>query len=297
MPGRAAGNYIDLADRFYFFLRDSHRSKIDGSVFEHRIQSILYGAGLFMDLFHHEMLESAFFCRLGIPLDLGGLFLNLFPIQIEEAGFSRCEPGKLQIADIINVSCIFQNGRDIGSHIGLTLGDPDDHGAVFTRHPDLSRIVFKHQTQGIGTAHTYHGLGNGIHGTHFIFFVIVIHQLDDYFGISLTVEGVAMLQQFFFQFHIIFNNPVMDTHNLRFHRAGTGAGAVAGNMWMCIDLAGFPMGGPAGMSQAAGPGQSLAAICFFHQIGQTPFGLYDLCHLLAVTYGKACRVIPSVFQF
>ena len=46
-------------------------------------------------------------------------------------------------------------------------------------------------------------------GPRLYFFIIIVHQLDDYFSIRLTIERIAMLQQLFFQFSIVLDDTVM----------------------------------------------------------------------------------------
>lgn len=64
-------------------------------------------------LFHHKVFKSCFFCCFSIPLNFCCLLFNLIPIKVKEMSFSRCQSGKFQITNVINISCIFQNSRDI----------------------------------------------------------------------------------------------------------------------------------------------------------------------------------------
>lgn len=86
-----------------------------------------------------------------------------------------------------------------------------------------------------------------------------------------------MLQQLFFQFRVIFNDTIMYANDFRFYRAGTGSAAVAGDMGMGIDLTGFAMGCPTGMSNTTGSFQRISIVRFLDQIRKTALRLYYLC--------------------
>ena len=179
-----------------------------------------------MDFFHHEMLKAAFFSCFCIPLDLGGLLLDFITIQIIKVSLTRNELCKLKVANVIHVASVFQNCRDIRSHIGLTIRNADDHRTILTCHPDLARIIPEHQLKSVGTTDTHHRLSDGINRTKVVLFIIVVHQLDDHFRIRLTIECITVLQQLFFQFGIVLDDAVMYANDLRLHCAGTRTGTV-----------------------------------------------------------------------
>ena len=297
MPCRTTGYNINLFKALDLIFGNSHCFEVNPAIFDHRIQGILNCFRLLMDLFHHEMFKTGLFCRFCIPFDFRSLLLDFIPVQVIEMSFSRSQLCKLKVAYIIHISGIFQDSRDIGRHIGLPIRNTDDHRAVLTGYPDLTGIVTEHQLQRIGSANTHHGFRNGINGTEFILLVVIIHQLDRYLCIGLAVKCITMLQQFFFQFRVIFNDTIMYANDFRFYRAGTGSAAVAGDMGMGIDLTGFAMGCPTGMSNTTGSFQRISIVRFLDQIRKTALRLYYLCQGIAIADCKSCRVIPSIFQF
>ena len=179
-----------------------------------------------MDFFHHEMLKAAFFSCFCIPLDLGGLLLDFITIQIIKVSLTRNELCELKVANVIHVASVFQNCRDIRSHIGLTVRNADDHRAILTCHPDFAWIITEHQLKSVGATDTHHRLSDGINRTKIVLFIIIVHQFDDHFSVRLAVERIAMLQQLFFQLSIVFNDTVMYANDLRLHCAGTRTGTV-----------------------------------------------------------------------
>ena len=210
MPCRATGNNIDLLKIFNFVLGDLHTGQVDSAVLDHRVKGILNSFRLLMDFFHHEMLKAAFFGCFCIPLDLGGLLLNFITVQVIEMSFTRSQFCELKVANVIHVASVFQNCRDIRSHISFTIRNTDNHRAILTRHPDFARIITEHQFKRIGTSYTNHRLGNGIDRAEVVLLIIVVHQLDDYFGIRLAVKSITVLQQLFLQFDIVFNDTIMN---------------------------------------------------------------------------------------
>ena len=144
MPCRATGYNINLLEVLDLILSDLHAGQVNSAVLDYGIKSILDGFRLLMDLFHHEMLKTALFSSFGIPLDLRSLLLNFIAVQVIEMSLTRSQFCELKITNVINIASIFQNCRNIRSHIGLSIRNADDHWAVFTGHPDFARIVTEH---------------------------------------------------------------------------------------------------------------------------------------------------------
>ena len=72
---------------------------------------------------------------------------------------------------------------------------------------------------------------------------------------------------------------------------------VAGVMRMCVDHAGFAVGRPAGMTDAAAAGYGAAAVGHLAQYLEATLGLDDLDFSGGVLHGDAGRIIAAVFQF
>ena len=204
---------------------------------------------------------------------------------------------ELKISNVIHITSVFQNCRDIRSHIGSAIRNTNNHRAILTRHPYLARIITEHQLKRIGTAHTNHRLGNGIDRAEVVLLIIVVHQLDNHFGIRLAVKRIAVFQQLFFQLGIVLDDTVMNTDNLRFNRARTGTATVTGNMRMCIRLARLTVGCPTGMANTTSSFQCITVIGFLNQIGQTAFCFHDLCQCFSIPDSQSSRVISSILQF
>ena len=128
-----------------------------------------------MDLFHHEMLEACFFRRFGVPFNLHRLFLDFVAIQVIEGNFALLQTAQLQVADVVDVAGIFQDGGNVGGHEALAILHAQNHRAVLAGHVDLLRIIFKHHSQRIGTADTHHGMVDGVYRGAQVFLVIIVN--------------------------------------------------------------------------------------------------------------------------
>ena len=229
-----------------------------------------------MDLLQHEMLVACFFSCFCIPFDLRWLFLNLISVQIVKGNGPIYQTCHLQISDVINIAGIFQNRRNIRSHIAVSVLHADDHRTVLTGNVNLSRIILEHDRQGIGTADTDHGMVDGIHRSMLVFLVIVINELHCHFGICGRIELITLTKKLILQFLVILNNTIVNTNHISIIRG----------MWMGIGLRRFPVGGPAGVTDSTGTSQGMAMVSFLRQRFQAAFRLYNFRLILPVTNGK-----------
>ena len=113
MVSRAAGHDINLADAADPIIIQTDLRQIQPALPDNRVQCICNCFRLLMDLLHHEMLKTGFLRCLRIPLDDLRLLLDLLTIQIVESDLTRFHTCQLQISDIINISCILQDRRNI----------------------------------------------------------------------------------------------------------------------------------------------------------------------------------------
>ena len=229
-----------------------------------------------MDLLQHEMLVACFFSCFCIPFDLRWLFLNLISVQIVKGNGPICQTCHLQISNVINIAGIFQNRRNIRSHIAVSVLHADNHRTVLTRNINLTGIILEHDRQGIGTADPDHGMVDGIHRSMLIFLVIVIDELHCHFGVCRRIELIALAKKLILQFLVILNDTIVNTDHI----------SIIGSMGMSICLRRFPVGSPAGVTDTTGTSQGMAMIGFLRQRFQTAFRLYDFRFVLTVTNGK-----------
>ena len=242
------------------------------------------------------MLVAALFRRLGVPCDLCQRHAHFVAVQVEEGHFPRRDPGHLQVADIVDLPGVFQDRRNVGGKVGFLLVHSDDQRRILPCGKDLVRIILKHQSQCIAPANTDHAPGDRVHRTDLVFLVVVVHQLHGHFRVRIAVEGIPVPQQLFLQLGIILDDAIVDTRDIRFHRAAARSGAVAADMRMGIDDAGISVGRPACMSDPAAPGQRASLVRLVGQVIQLSGGFHHLCQRRSVPHGQPGRVISPVFQ-
>ena len=131
------------------------------------------------------MLISAFFCRLCIPVDGFHFFLNFFTVKIIESYFPFGQLCKLQIADIVDISGIFQYSRNVRCKIAFAACYTDNHRTVFSGSIDLTGIFLEHDSKCIRTTDSYKSVVQSIYGSSEVLLVVIIDQLNSYFCISL----------------------------------------------------------------------------------------------------------------
>ena len=182
---RTTCNDVDLINVLNVFVCKSDFRKINLSVFYNRIQSILNCLRLLMDLFHHKMLKTSFFCCFCIPLNRFHPFLDFFAVQVVESDLTFTNACHFQVTDIIYVSCVFQDSRNVRCNIRFSIRHAKDHRAVFTGYINFFRIIFKHDRKCIRTTDTNHRMVNCINRSSLIFFIIVIYQFNSNFCICL----------------------------------------------------------------------------------------------------------------
>ncbi len=109
---------------------------------------ILYAAfGCSCISFQHEMLIAAFFCRIHIPVDVGCLFLQLLLVDVVEMKAIAGQFHDLLIFQVIDISCIFQDSRNIGCNQVSALTCTNDQRAVFADRINLIRVIAEQDTQ------------------------------------------------------------------------------------------------------------------------------------------------------
>ena len=140
------------------------------------------------------MLIAAFFCRIHIPVDVGCLFLQLLLVNIVEVKAIAGQFHDLLIFQKIDISCIFQDSRNVGCNQVSALTCTNDQRTVFTDRIHLIRIVAEQDTQCIRSLHAVHNLCDRCKR---IAVIIVIQHMGNHLGICLRKELISFGHQFF----------------------------------------------------------------------------------------------------
>ena len=228
------------------------------------------------------MFIAALFRRFHVPIHMHGFLLVFFSGQIVEGQVVRRHLGNFAFFHQIYISGIFQNRRNIRSQHRAVFAFAHDQLAVFAGAIDGVRLVFANNAKRIAAFDHRNHFADGFQH---IAVVIVAQQVRHHFGIRFAAELVALIDEHFFQFQIVFNDPVM--HNGNF--------TLFIKMRMGVYVRRLAMGGPARMRNAGGAGHSLFRYPVF-QVRQTALCLANLQFTLLSDHGNACAVISAVFQ-
>ena len=284
--GGTARDDIDASECFEQFVRQPERAKIDPSVFDDAVERVSHGLWLLVNLFHHEVLIARFVGGLRIPFDVGDLFCNRLLIDIVKRDLAFFQAGDLHVADVIHVSGIVQDRGNVRSKIPFFAGDAEDERAVLARNIDCVRLILKQDCKRIRALNAEHRARDCRNWGFLFFFIIVINQFCRDFGVRLRIERVPLLQKFFAQFLIVFDNAVVYADHCMI---------VAAVRMRVLDGR-FPMRRPTRMTDAAVALQASAVVRHFVEFFKPAFGFYDLDLACAFAHGKPRGVITTIFK-
>ena len=286
MVSTAAGNDADLVNLFDILIAEADSAHIQLAVNQYGIQSIAYCLRLLVNFLHHEMLKACFLGSFGIPFNFGQRFFNYFFINVVEGNLAVSQTSHFQIADVIYLTGVFQNSRHVAGNIAFAVLYADNHRAVLTGNINFTGIFLEHYCQSIGAAHTDHGMAQSIGRSMLVLFIVVVNQFNGNLGISLRIEGIAVMQQLFLQLLIVFDNTVVYSNYI----------AISTCMRMRISFGRFAMGCPSGMTDTAGTNEALSAISFGIKLLQTTFSFNNLHLCTAIAHCEAGRIVTTIFK-
>ena len=138
-----------------------------------------------MNLFHHEMLETALFCRLSVPVNSFHFLLYLCTVKVVECDFALGKLCKLKVSDIVNTSCVLEDRRNIGRKIALSVLDTDYHRAVLAGSIYLIGIVLEHNSKRIRAADTDKRVIKRVNRSSEVLLIVVVNKFYRNLGIGL----------------------------------------------------------------------------------------------------------------
>ena len=285
MIGRPARHDDDLGNILEILLCKAVDIELHRPVARECVERILDDARLLADLLHHEVLISALFGTLRIPIDVDLAFVDDIAVEIVERGLARLQARHLQVVDIVDVARMLEHGRHIGGKIGVLVRDTDDHRAVLAGDIDLIGMIRKEDRKGISSPHAHHCLGECIDGPHFIFFIVVIYELDEHFRVRLGIEGIAVIEELFLDLAVVLDDAVVDTHDA----------AVIAAMGMSVGLRRVAVRRPARVPDAAAAADR-DRLQLLLEVLELALGLDDLRGPPMIANSDARRVIAPVFE-
>ena len=236
---------------------------------------------LFVDFLEHEVFKAALFSCFSIPVDFKDLLGNGLAFEVRDPDIILHDDGDFPIVHDVRLAGVAEDGRNIRSDVIFPLAEADDEGIVFLAANDLIRFKLAHEDQRIGTAQTGQDLADGAGE------ISVIHvgaEVRDDFRIRFRLEVIPFFEEFFLQFHVVFDDTVVDDGEVPlFIRMGMG-----------IDVRRAAVCRPAGMTDAQCPYDGVS-LNFFSQIDQTACFFADSDGAVMID-GDTGRVITTIFQ-
>lgn len=197
------------------------------------------GFDLLKDLFDHEMIIAAFFCRLGVPLDLVDHEVLLCTSKVGNVDMVGVNLSDLAAVEINAATGVGEHGWYVGSDDGLSIAETDDERAVLAGSDDAVRFIDCHNNEGVGAGDDRE---RTLHSGEKIAVVEKLDEMSDNFGVGLRFEGV-ILEIGFLEALIIFNDAIVHNGDL----------ALWPEMRMGVFVRWLAVGGPTGVADADVP--------------------------------------------
>src|SRR6267154_2376366 len=252
MPAGAARDDANIFEFAKLLLGESHFAKIDFSAVLRNAsdKSVAYGARLLKNLLLHVVLVATFFRHDGIPGDVMRLALDGFSVVVHDAHAVFAKHGDIAIDQEKHVACVFQQRGNIAGDKIFAFAKTNDGGWAEARGK--------------------------------IFFDQVRHD----FRISFRDEFVPFALQLLFELQIIFDDAVVDHHDLS--RAIT--------VRVRVFFGRAPMRGPAGVPN------SISSVDWrflddLFQVAQLAGRAANFQFARSVDHRDTRGVIAAVFQF
>ncbi len=177
-----------------------------------------------------------------------------------------------------------QDGGDVAGDEVAPLSVAQNEGAVLADRHDLAGAVGAQDAQGVGPLDAAE---HPAHGGQDVPLIEVLNELGHHLGVGLRGEGDPLGHEKGLQFGIILDNAVVDHGNP----------SAAAHLGVGVDVAGGPVGGPAGVAHAHGAVQGGPAVELVGQHLEPSLGLVDgQGARLSVEHRHPGGVVPPIFQ-
>ena len=282
IEGGAAGGDHDLVDLLQVLIGQGEVVQDDLPLVDAGLDGGLQGVGLLHDLLEHEVVIAALLCGGNVPGDAGDLHLDLLADGIvhgDAVGGDVCDLPVLQVDHVLGVG---HQGGDVGREVVLPHAHAQDQRGGMAGGDQAALFILAEDAQGVGALQTGHGLFDSLHQ---VALVVQIQQVDDDLGVGLALEPEALGLQLLPQGGIVLDDAVVDDGEL----------VVVAHMGVCVCIGGFPVGGPAGVTDAGCTGHGVTTLDLCVQVLDHADGFFHMDAVLSQN-SDAGRVIASVLQ-
>ena len=292
VPRGAAGDDDDPPGLFKAFAVVQDAREGDRVVFhvDASAHAFAQGVGLLEDFLEHEVRGAAFFQLAQGEFQFNDAVVLFHLLQVVELRLPvPAQADYFLVVQVDDLFGVFNNGRGVRGQEVFPLPYAYEQRAGFTGCYHGVGIVLLDDGYGVSAYHLGQGQLHGVEQVGVAGSPHVLDPLDQHLGVRIALKGVAFAQEGFFQDGVVFYDAVVDQGQL----PGLGV------MGMGVDVAGFAVGGPAGVGDADGACGvfSLDVAC---QVGYFAFGFVDsqlVCLVVCrVDDRQAGAVVASVFE-
>ena len=215
---------------------------------------------------------------------MGDLFLDGLHQVVVALDALPGKNGHLPVLHIAHVPGVLDDGSDVtGQEVAAVPVAQDQRTVLPDGHQPVRRVGAE-DAQGVGpldaAEHTAHSLQN-------VPLVEVLDELGHHLGVRLGGEGHPLGLQEGLQLGVVLDDAVVDHRDL----------AILTHLGVGVDVAGRPVGGPAGMADAHGAVQGRAPLKHVGQHLEPALGLVDGQGLRPLRVdGHTGGIIPPVLQ-
>ena len=149
----------------------------------------------------------------------------------------------------------------------------------------MARVILLNNSNGIRTDGTVQRLTNGRNQVLAILLVVEINQLHQHLGIGSTLKLIALLDELFLQYLVVFDDTIMHQRQVTTHA----------HMRMRIGSRRLTMGSPAGMGDTD---MAAAILVGSHllQVAHLTLCLVNIQLILTINQCHTSAVISTIFQ-
>ena len=234
-----------------------------------------------MDFLKHEVGPSTLFRRGHIPIHVEGAHRALTAHGRQDTHTVRAHLGNFLVLQQRNLPGVAQDGRNIAGGQVFPFAEAQHQGAVLADGPELVRFAPMQHAQGPAALQHARRLTQRLHH---VAAVQVMQQMRDNLRIRLGNKHAPLPFQEFPQPLMILNDAIMHQGNV----------ALYIRMGMRVQIAGLPMGGPPGMTDAQVAMQRMR-LQPVPEILQPALGLAHL-NLALIHHRDTRAVISPIFQ-
>src|SRR5882762_9768014 len=228
------------------------------------------------------MLVAALFGHDGIPGDMLGGALDRATVVIHHADALLREYGDVAIGQKKYLAGVLEERRDVAGHKKLAIAQADYRGRSHARGHDFVRVFRGHEYQGIDPAQFFQRPADCLLQRRIL--GILFDEVRDDLGVGFGDELMALALQLLFQLQVIFDDAVVDYHNL--------PGAVP--MRMGVFFGGTAMSRPARVPDTVGA-FNWRFLQRFLKVPQFPGRAANL-QFAVVDHGDSGGVVAAIFQ-